>query len=192
MEVADDLQGLGVRGEFGWQRGVAMMKHETTADQRTRDGEGPAGVVIARDDDHGAGRGGDKGLGAGARFGGRAGGVKRIPEPDEFGWGVVGEKRAKRGVERGVAPGGKEVAGGAVALGVAPVEVGDDERARGLDEEREAGIEEQAGGYTSVNHLCTLRDTEDKAARSFRIRVHKGESVVAELADSVRWPYISW
>jgi hypothetical protein len=78
--------------------------------------------------------------------------VERIAQPDEFGGCVVDEEGAEGGLQNVVAPGGEEVAGGAMALGVTPVKVGNNKAASGLEVEGEAGIEANVGGDGLVDH----------------------------------------
>ena len=78
--------------------------------------------------------------------------MERVAQPDEFGGRVVGEEGAEGGLQHVVAPSGEEVAGGAMALRVTPVKVGNDKGAGGLEVEGEAGIEAKAGGDELVDH----------------------------------------
>jgi hypothetical protein len=82
--------------------------------------------VVPGDEGDRDGTGGEKGFGGGAA-GER---VEGISEPEKLGGAVIGDEGGERGGEFGIAPRREEIAAGAVARGVTPVEVGDHEQAR--------------------------------------------------------------
>jgi hypothetical protein len=56
--------------------------------------------------------------------------VEGVAEPEKFGGAVIGDEGGESGRELSIAPRREQIAAGAVARGVAPVEVGDHEQAR--------------------------------------------------------------
>ncbi len=77
--------------------------------------------------------------------------MQRIAQPDQLGGRVVAKQREQGRLDLVVAPAGEKVTRSAVALGVAPVQVGDDERVCCLEKQREARVEENAGSDEMVD-----------------------------------------